>query len=980
MERGEISHDQISASSEYGYVNAAEYSRPNVDYGHGSWSALQLDQKQWLQVDLITYCTQVTGVATLGRASDRFNQWVKSYHLQYSNETDTFENYKVSSPNSTEIFPGNTDNTSVVSHDLNPPIIARYIRFQPLTWESHISMRVELYGCQGNESGNSSFRWTQWSEWSICSKSCDQGVQFRNRTCVSPCNCSESSYQQNRSCISQGCPDSPDSTLEQPSNMITLKTSPSSVAVQWKPYTGRFHLVAYRVLVLRMRAGKSRKIRSTSNMAGELLRNFTVGPNVTSCEIGNLSAFTKYCVRIGAITLESGDESLSDCYYLSTEKEEVSLPPPPEANATTNGSSSVTVHWKPMLNQTILGYIIFIRDTNRTITVGWCVTKITVESSGCVEMASFTTAGWGNTTGCLQAENSVTTATPVSPEPVPVVNETAPKITASIRKSQTTILVRWDPKTISGVKGEIIGYDLEFKLIEVNGIPKKDALWRSLIFGCHQFKTEYNLTDLLPFARYKIKMAVFTSEGVGKYSEAVYGVTCACAEFITARSNSHSQLDIITSTLTKVISDLLLDTCGKCEDYTTKLIYSNKSDDGNGLDFPVSKTSFGQSEYSRFVPVITVPGVLVITRKSDLGLVLTQLASGSVLSSWPIAVVTVVTATLAGIVIWCLDSKENSEQFPHQFVKGAGQGFWWSFISMTTVGYGDLCPKSIPGKLFAIVWFLIGLVIFSVFMGTLTSLLTVTTVKKTIGSPQGTDMKTVAVVADSPEKRVAIGSLSGKVTVGKQFPDVEHLVRALNDGAVESILVDMYTPVKRKDLFNGSWYEIFKLLEAEISHGVLLHGQTVSLVEELKKLIIAKNVQTEYLQDASADPEVEEKVLEEEPVTFFEPESPYFRTTMYTTLAALGVCLCCGMLYQALFYKRRRALGNNINSNAVVPKNTASAADLETAVEEFYSSFTSTYKELRRKFKAELIQLEKIKRQGGKNLMLKNFQIFESEA
>ncbi|XP_022783117.1 uncharacterized protein LOC111323926 isoform X4 [Stylophora pistillata] len=895
MERGEISHDQISASSEYGYVNAAEYSRPNVDYGHGSWSALQLDQKQWLQVDLITYCTQVTGVATLGRASDRFNQWVKSYHLQYSNETDTFENYKVSSPNSTEIFPGNTDNTSVVSHDLNPPIIARYIRFQPLTWESHISMRVELYGCQGNESGNSSFRWTQWSEWSICSKSCDQGVQFRNRTCVSPCNCSESSYQQNRSCISQGCPDSPDSTLEQPSNMITLKTSPSSVAVQWKPYTGRFHLVAYRVLVLRMRAGKSRKIRSTSNMAGELLRNFTVGPNVTSCEIGNLSAFTKYCVRIGAITLESGDESLSDCYYLSTEKE-------------------------------------------------------------------------------------VTTATPVSPEPVPVVNETAPKITASIRKSQTTILVRWDPKTISGVKGEIIGYDLEFKLIEVNGIPKKDALWRSLIFGCHQFKTEYNLTDLLPFARYKIKMAVFTSEGVGKYSEAVYGVTCACAEFITARSNSHSQLDIITSTLTKVISDLLLDTCGKCEDYTTKLIYSNKSDDGNGLDFPVSKTSFGQSEYSRFVPVITVPGVLVITRKSDLGLVLTQLASGSVLSSWPIAVVTVVTATLAGIVIWCLDSKENSEQFPHQFVKGAGQGFWWSFISMTTVGYGDLCPKSIPGKLFAIVWFLIGLVIFSVFMGTLTSLLTVTTVKKTIGSPQGTDMKTVAVVADSPEKRVAIGSLSGKVTVGKQFPDVEHLVRALNDGAVESILVDMYTPVKRKDLFNGSWYEIFKLLEAEISHGVLLHGQTVSLVEELKKLIIAKNVQTEYLQDASADPEVEEKVLEEEPVTFFEPESPYFRTTMYTTLAALGVCLCCGMLYQALFYKRRRALGNNINSNAVVPKNTASAADLETAVEEFYSSFTSTYKELRRKFKAELIQLEKIKRQGGKNLMLKNFQIFESEA
>ena len=29
--------------------------------------------------------------------------------------------------------------------------MARYIRFRPVTWHSHISMRVEVYGCeQGN--------------------------------------------------------------------------------------------------------------------------------------------------------------------------------------------------------------------------------------------------------------------------------------------------------------------------------------------------------------------------------------------------------------------------------------------------------------------------------------------------------------------------------------------------------------------------------------------------------------------------------------------------------------------------------------------------------------------------------------------------------------------------------------------------------------------------------------------------------------
>ena len=44
---------------------------------------------------------------------------------------------------------GNTDGTTVVSHDLTPPIAARYIRFRPIAWHQVIAMRVELYGCQG---------------------------------------------------------------------------------------------------------------------------------------------------------------------------------------------------------------------------------------------------------------------------------------------------------------------------------------------------------------------------------------------------------------------------------------------------------------------------------------------------------------------------------------------------------------------------------------------------------------------------------------------------------------------------------------------------------------------------------------------------------------------------------------------------------------------------------------------------------------
>ena len=50
-----------------------------------------------------------------------------------------------------EEFAGNADQDTVVYHELNPPITARYIRFRPVAWHGHISMRMELYGCNNAE-------------------------------------------------------------------------------------------------------------------------------------------------------------------------------------------------------------------------------------------------------------------------------------------------------------------------------------------------------------------------------------------------------------------------------------------------------------------------------------------------------------------------------------------------------------------------------------------------------------------------------------------------------------------------------------------------------------------------------------------------------------------------------------------------------------------------------------------------------------
>ena len=46
-----------------------------------------------------------------------------------------------------QVFTGNTDRDTVVNHQLTPVIKARYIRLNPVKWNGHISMRMELYTC-----------------------------------------------------------------------------------------------------------------------------------------------------------------------------------------------------------------------------------------------------------------------------------------------------------------------------------------------------------------------------------------------------------------------------------------------------------------------------------------------------------------------------------------------------------------------------------------------------------------------------------------------------------------------------------------------------------------------------------------------------------------------------------------------------------------------------------------------------------------
>jgi len=111
------------------------------------------------------------------------------------------------------------------------------------------------------------------------------------------------------------------------------------------------------------------------------------------------------------------------------------------------------------------------------------------------------------------------------------------------------------------------------------------------------------------------------------------------------------------TSLAGVITDLLTTTCGACDEHNVTKLVSADSVAEEKISFPVIKTqAFGDTEYSKFIPVINVPGIVVIGKKgTDRGL-LTKVMASSIFHSWPVFLLTMVTALLAGIIIWILVS------------------------------------------------------------------------------------------------------------------------------------------------------------------------------------------------------------------------------------------------------------------------------------------------------------------------------------
>ncbi|XP_054772425.2 lactadherin-like [Lytechinus pictus] len=113
--------------------------------GTSIWKPSLSNELQWIQVQL-EYSIVTALTIQGGHNTPGVYEWVTSFIISSSLDGAHWTDYVNVYSESTEIFPGNYDKSSHVTHTFIRPIVGRYFRINPKTFQTNIAVGMELYG------------------------------------------------------------------------------------------------------------------------------------------------------------------------------------------------------------------------------------------------------------------------------------------------------------------------------------------------------------------------------------------------------------------------------------------------------------------------------------------------------------------------------------------------------------------------------------------------------------------------------------------------------------------------------------------------------------------------------------------------------------------------------------------------------------------------------------------------------------------
>ncbi|XP_066920333.1 uncharacterized protein [Clytia hemisphaerica] len=180
-----------------------------------------------------------------------------------------------------------------------------------------------------------------------------------------------------------------------------------------------------------------------------------------------------------------------------------------------------------------------------------------------------------------------------------------------------------------------------------------------------------------------------------------------------------------------------------------------------------NEDKFKKNRKLRAFQLMTSNEIAVIVRREMISLP-NKIIRG-ILSCEQIFFLAILMAVLFGLVLWMIERYQN-EDFPESFIRGIGSGLYWSIVSMTTVGYGDITPKNPIGRFIACIWLFVGVMVGCIVVATMTDVVT------GVGDLNVYGQK-VAVLEHSYEAKTAEKDYRANIVPVESYDEVLRLLR-----------------------------------------------------------------------------------------------------------------------------------------------------------------------------------------------------------
>ncbi|TNE52671.1 MAG: transporter substrate-binding domain-containing protein [Bacteroidetes bacterium] len=220
----------------------------------------------------------------------------------------------------------------------------------------------------------------------------------------------------------------------------------------------------------------------------------------------------------------------------------------------------------------------------------------------------------------------------------------------------------------------------------------------------------------------------------------------------------------------------------------------------------------------------------VVKQKSSWGKAKSFIAAFFSLNFFKVLLALSVVILLFGLLEWFFERKANQQEFGGG-IKGIWQGFWWSAVTMTTVGYGDKSPKTVGGRIVALIWMFTAIIIISGFTASITSSLTVNTIGSDHSSLDNLKKEKIGTIDNSSTE---LWLKDNRFQHLKTFDQIDLMLQSVQEEHVEAIAYDF--PIL-KDQLNEGKYPNLVTLNFHLGKQFYAFGMGRHLGDSLKRRI-----------------------------------------------------------------------------------------------------------------------------------------------